>query len=519
MISGDLHRLVRLAQKALPPLIFVVVVVFELALLPYRHQDLILWVRLGFYGLIGPLVTYAVLEWIAQEVLAKAQAERALEEANRRLLASSRILKAALESENLEEAVHGVAQALEEVYGVPFLLEAEGIRAGEGEEGKRVPLPGLQGFIQAPLERALLADLAQEVAVALQTVVSRVRDLLTLYEVDQALKAEANLDRLLEGLLERIRAWAGAEGGGVLLLDEERFLVPRLVRGLELPPHPFLPEGVWRGALKGPVFVDPKTLALPLKAREAVGVLVLKGEGLARRIPFLSFLASQVALAVRNAQAYLKAEELAINEERTRIAREIHDGIAQSLAFMALKLDLAERLLDKDRPAALKALDEVRETLRAQIREVRRSIFALRPIDLERYGFLESVRRYAQAFAEQAGFRLHLELPPKVGLSQASELVLFRVLQEALTNVAKHARAGRVEVVLEALGERGARLVVRDNGRGFLVPGHAQAYIEAQGLGGFGLTQMRERVGARGGRFWVQSQPGKGTEVGAELPY
>jgi len=258
--------------------------------------------------------------------------------------------------------------------------------------------------------------------------------------------------------------------------------------------------------------VEKGVLALPLKAREPVGVLVLKGEDLSRRIPFLSFLASQVALAVRNAQAYLKAEELAINEERTRIAREIHDGLAQSLAFMALKLDLVERLWEKDKEAALGALAEVRETLRAQIREVRRSIFALRPIDLERYGFLESLRRYAQAFAEQAGFRVQLSLPERVGLSQASELVLFRVLQEALTNAAKHARPTRVEVVLEPLGERGARLVVRDNGRGFAVP-------EAQGLGGFGLTQMRERVEARGGRFWVVSAPGRGTEVGAEVPY
>ena len=92
------------------------------------------------------------------------------------------------------------------------------------------------------------------------------------------------------------------------------------------------------------------------------------------------------------------------------------------------------------------------------------------------------------------------------------QLNLFRVLQEALTNAAKHARPTRVEVVLEPLGERGARLVVRDNGRGFAVP-------EAQGLGGFGLTQMRERVEARGGRFWVVSAPGRGTEVGAEVPY
>lgn len=516
MTEHSLYRLVRLAQRLLPPAIALVVLAFELALSPFDHTSALFWLRLGFYGLVGPLVTYAVLEWIAQEVLEKARAERALEEANRRLLASERVFREALASENLEEAVLRIARGLEETLGYPVALEAEGVRSGEGcGGGRRVALPGLKGHLEACGDgtgQVFLEVLAHEVAGALQAVVARSRDLLTLFEVDQALKAEANLDRLLEGLLDRIRAWAGAEGGGVLLLDEEGFLLARVVQGLALPSHPFLPEGAWKAALQGPVFVEKGVLALPLKAREPVGVLVLKGEDLSRRIPFLSFLASQVALAVRNAQAYLKAEELAINEERTRIAREIHDGLAQSLAFMALKLDLVERLLEKDKEAALGALAEVRETLRAQIREVRRSIFALRPIDLERYGFLESLRRYAQAFAEQAGFRVQLSLPQSVGLSQASELVLFRVLQEALTNAAKHARPTRVEVVLEPLGERGARLVVRDNGRGFAVP-------EAQGLGGFGLTQMRERVEARGGRFWVRSEPGRGTEVGAEVPY
>ncbi|MER3536720.1 MAG: histidine kinase [Thermus sp.] len=514
MGTEGLYRLVRLAQKFLPPAILVVVVLFELTLLPYRHQDFAFWLRLGFYGLVGPLVTFAVLEWIAQEVLEKARAEKALQEANRRLFAVGRVFQEALQAETLEEAVRRIAQALTQALGHPVAVEVQGVRGGGCAGCQKVALPGLEGFLEAPVteEAGFLEVLAHEVASALQTVMARTRDLLTLYEVDQALKAEANLEKLLDGLLDRILRWAGGKGGGVFLLDEGGFLKPWAVRGLDLPERPFLPEGAWKAALEGPVFLAPGLLVLPLKARETVGVLVLEGEGLSGRIPFLSFLASQMALAVRNAQAYLRAEELAINEERNRIAREIHDGIAQSLAFMALKLDLAERLLEKDRQAALKALSEIKETLRGQIREVRRSIFALRPIDLERYGFLESIRRYAQAFAEQAGFRVRLVLPEAVHLSQASELILFRVLQEALTNAAKHARPSRVEVVLEPLGSRGARLVVRDNGCGFKTP-------EAGAFGGFGLTQMRERVEARGGRFWIRSEPGKGTEVGAEVPY
>src|SRR5690606_28868109 len=102
----------------------------------------------------------------------------------------------------------------------------------------------------------------------------------------------------------------------------------------------------------------------------------------------------QVSLAVRNARAYLHSEELAIAEERARIAREIHDGVAQSLAFAALKLDLVERLLGRDPKKAAEELAVARATIRETIKEVRRSIFALRPVDLERYGFLETMRRY-----------------------------------------------------------------------------------------------------------------------------
>lgn len=186
-----------------------------------------------------------------------------------------------------------------------------------------------------------------------------------------------------------------------------------------------MPDHRWKEALESPVFVRENLLAVPLREQSAIGLLLVQGEAenLRQRLPFLRFLAAQVTLAVRNAQAYLRAEELALTEERNRIAREIHDGIAQALAFMALKLDLSERLLQTDPERALEELHQVKETLRAQIREVRRSIFALRPIDLERYGFLESVRRYATAFAEQAGFRVRLSLPEKIELSQASELV------------------------------------------------------------------------------------------------
>lgn len=525
-METSLYRLIRLARIVLPILIVLVVLAFELSLRSDGVGNQNFWIHLGFYGLVGPLVTFITLEWIAQQVAAREEAQRALAEANRRLSTVGRVLKRSLEAENLEAAMQSLVLELRQTFGLEVALGLEGIQVaspGFAADAAHLDqaLPGLNGLLQVQMpyslsqgEREFVEVMAGEVSSALGEVRSRTRDLLTLYEVDEALKAEANLEKLLENLLERIVVWAWASGGGVLLLDEEGLLQPRIMRGLSLGLYAFKPENQWKEALETPQFVQPNLLALPLRERAAVGLLLVQGEAdnLRQRIPFLNFLAAQVALAVRNAQAYLRAEELAINEERNRIAREIHDGIAQALAFMALKLDLSERLMDQDLGRAKSEIGLVKETLREQIREVRRSIFALRPIDLERYGFLESLRRYAMAFGEQAGFRVRLELPESVDLTQASELVLFRVLQESLTNTAKHARPGLVQVRLQPL-ERGASLEIEDNGKGFASTESKSA------MGGFGLTQMRERLEARGGHFEVHSELGKGTLVRAELPY
>jgi signal transduction histidine kinase len=522
-------RLIRLARLGLPILIVLVVVVFELALRPVDGNTPAFWVHLGFYGLVGPLVTFITLEWIVQQVRAREEAQLAVEQANRRLTTVGEVLKLALVAENLEEALSKIAQQVAQNFAGRAVITLEGVQGAAGLEEQAVAyrmsqtLPGLQGSLEvglvhppSPEEQRFLLVLTTEVAGALNDMRTRTRDILTLFEVDQALRAEANLEKLLERLLERITEWAGAQGGGVLLLDEEGFLQPRVLRDLPLLPHPFRPEGNWQQALEVPLLVQSDLLALPLRQQSPVGLLLVRGGArqLEQKLPFLRFLAAQVALAIRNAQAYLRAEELALVEERNRIAREIHDGLAQALAFMALKLDLSERLFDTDPGRARVEMNTVKDTLRAQIREVRRSIFALRPLDLERYGFLESLRRYALAFAEQAGFRIKLELPEQLEISQASELVLFRVLQEALTNAAKHGKPSLVQVRLQTSG-RGARLEVSDNGKGFAGTETALS----NNFGGFGLTQMRERLEARGGGFAVVSTPEEGTTVRAELPY
>jgi signal transduction histidine kinase len=232
-------------------------------------------------------------------------------------------------------------------------------------------------------------------------------------------------------------------------------------------------------------------------------------------LPFMGLVAGQVSLAIRNASAYLQSEELAISEERSRIAREIHDGVAQMLAFTALKLDLVQRLMAKDPAKASAELGQAKETVRESIREVRRSIFALRPVDLERFGFAETVRRYALDFGQQNDVKVEVSFGPLPDLSLKSEAVLFRIFQEAMHNVAKHAKAQNVEVRLGTTEDGMAFVAVRDDGVGFDVD---QVSDRVTSAGGLGIKQMRERVEARGGRLEIDAAPARGTELYAAVP-
>lgn len=397
-------------------------------------------------------------------------------------------------------------------------------------------------------QRETLRILAADFAAAAEAVQGRTRDLLTLFEVDRSIRAEGNLARLLSTLVSRMAARVGAQRAGVYLSDDDGTLELRTaVRLSQLGFEPWRPaplpirpgEGLIGRAAAGreplvvaalasaerhaggPLLHDAgSAVLLPLSNDERLlGVIVLAhdepGHGSDASLPFLGLLAGQLSLAVGNASAYLQSEELAIVEERNRIAREIHDGVAQSLAFAGLKLDLATRLLNRDPDASERELQAARAAIREMIREIRRSIFALRPVDLERHGFVETLRRYATDYGQQNDIAVDLEVPALPELSLKSEAVLFRIFQEAMNNVAKHAgaRSVRVSVGVDARGM--VEIEVSDDGRGFDLSEVADRVTSA---GGLGLRQMRERVEARGGRFEIESEIGEGTSVRASVP-
>ncbi|GAB2483594.1 sensor histidine kinase [Streptosporangium sandarakinum] len=204
-----------------------------------------------------------------------------------------------------------------------------------------------------------------------------------------------------------------------------------------------------------------------------------------------------------HAQLLTQAHEAGILDERQRMAREIHDTLAQGLTGIITQLRAAQRVEDSDTHVAL-ALDLARESLT----EARRSVAALHPHQLDDAHLPEAMTTLARNWAQSTGVDLHVEVTgDRIPLSPAIEVTLFRVAQEALTNVAKHAGATRAGLTLSYTGAV-VLLDVRDDGTGIRDPGGR----------GFGLSSMRQRLRGVGGSLEIESTPGEGTAVSATVP-
>lgn len=210
-----------------------------------------------------------------------------------------------------------------------------------------------------------------------------------------------------------------------------------------------------------------------------------------------------------------RSVEEAIAEERRRIAQEIHDGLIQNLAGLRFRSRHWHRLIDTD-PAQMHAeLDEIQGIVSTSIDEMRRSILALRPVALEEQGFFPALRQLISDFCEHRQLCVNLQVcGAEASLPSSCELALFRIIQEALSNVDKHARASTVEIVLDLVAVDVVELTVRDDGQGFDPTELGQAMQH----GHLGLEQMRERAETANGTLIVRSEPGRGTEIRVTLP-
>lgn len=212
-------------------------------------------------------------------------------------------------------------------------------------------------------------------------------------------------------------------------------------------------------------------------------------------------------------QAMIRAQE----DERRRLAREIHDGPAQVLANAIIGLEFVERSLRQtlppDRQQPVGEIERVKSAMREGLTEIRRFIFDLRPTMLSQRGLAATVEHYVETYRHFFSSEVELSLPAKMPrLTPDQEMTAFRVIQESLQNVHRHARSSKVQVSMTVTPE-GLVVRVRDNGQGF-----RPADVRASLRGGFGIAGMRERAEVIGARLTVRSAPRKGTDVMLVIP-
>lgn len=264
---------------------------------------------------------------------------------------------------------------------------------------------------------------------------------------------------------------------------------------------------------------DAWLLAVPVSVRdEQLGVLVAINSTDHRLKPehtaFLSILGAFAATAIANARLIEESRYALLASERERISREMHDGISQSLFSISLGLDLCRKQVVRDPEGVARRLEEIQELLRGSMGELRRYIYDLRPAKLQELGLVDSIDLWIREVTAGRAISGSVEVRGEpVTLGPTAEACLYRVAKEAVSNAVRHSGAERFTVTIEYTDGK-VCLRVADDGDGF-VP---EAALEALPGTRMGLRSMQERVSTEGGTLMIESAPGEGTVICAELP-
>ena len=215
--------------------------------------------------------------------------------------------------------------------------------------------------------------------------------------------------------------------------------------------------------------------------------------------------ANQAAITMINAELYKDAQTLAVLEERQKLARNLHDAINQSLFSAGLIAEVLPRLWEREPAAARRSLEDLRRLTRGALAEMRSLLVELRPSALTDTDLGDLLRLLGNAFTGRTNVPVVVTVTGAGTLPAEAQVVLYRICQEALNNIAKHAKASNVEI--DVMHEPGAlELHIRDDGRGFDT-------LEQTPPGHYGLSMMRERAETVGALLTITSQPGRGTEL------
>jgi signal transduction histidine kinase len=237
----------------------------------------------------------------------------------------------------------------------------------------------------------------------------------------------------------------------------------------------------------------------------------------------ISAIGSQASAAFHNAQMFrgleLERDRIAETEEeaRKKLARVLHDGPTQTIAAIAMRLDYARRLVDRDQEAAQQEIRTLEQIARQTTKEIRHMLFTLRPLVLESKGLVAALHQLSSKMHETHAQNVVVDAQPGVadGLSMPKQAVIFFIAEEAVNNAYKHAEAGNIQVQLREAGDDCIVLEVRDDGVGFNV-GAVDAHYEQRGS--LGMVNMRERAELVNGVLRIESSEGSGTHITLEVP-
>jgi len=407
-----------------------------------------------------------------------------------------------------------------------------------------------------PQEVELLLSIGGHVGVAVenarlhQDITRQLQIEQRLNEVSLEISSELELDRVLPKVLQLTVAMVGADGGVIALFDREKKLIgypylhnlPSELAQVVVPMgkglagevvssgRPLVVENYRQYPRAIPAFVEAgivSVVAVPVMSGEqsfgALAVFSLDETRYfaERDVALLTGIGRQTGIVIENARLYenlryyIQRITQAQEDERKRIARELHDETIQMLIVISRRLELLTTIAEPLPETALRHLEALRQVVAEALSGVRRFVQDLRPPALDHLGLVAVVEGLTADLRERDGMEAHFVLKGEPRrLMPEVELMLFRVIQEALSNVRRHARASHVTVELDFQPER-LRAIVEDDGRGFNAPEKPGDLVAS---GRLGLAGMYERTRAIGGVLTIHSESGRGTSVIVEVP-